>query len=139
MYQDWEKGGVWKCRVPDKDGGFFEDLRFWFKVKGEEHAVSKVKTLKSSKVNSTDIKNANDFVAKAVLPARLEQGLDYLREMNLEADMKNIGTYLKWVVGDVMKEEGDVMEDLGLDASLVKKTITDKAKEFLFYHAVKGV
>jgi len=97
-----------------------------------------VKTLKSSKVNSTDIKNANDFVAKAVLPARLEQGFDYLREMNLGADMKNIGTYLKWVVGDVMKEEGDVMEELGLDASLVKKTITDKAKRF-YLSRVKGV
>jgi hypothetical protein len=143
------EGIVWKCRVPkqllntetktinndftqDNNNTYIEDSRFWFKVKGKEHAVSNVKTLKSREGNSINIKNTNDFVTRAVLPARLEQGLDYLREMNLTIDMKNLGTYLKWVIQDVLKEDGDAIVHLGLDAGLVKKTISSKAKAFFF-------
>jgi len=124
------EGVVWRCRVPRRErDGYLHDSRFWFKVKGEEHAVSNVKTLKSSPRN--DIKNANDFIAKAVLPARLQQGMDHLREMNLDhVDMKNLGTYLSWVVKDVFKEEGDVAEALGLDPKMVKWKISEKAKRY---------
>lgn len=127
------EGVVWKCVLPsakdDSSGKFSDNSRFWFKVKGKEHPAGKVKTLKVSK-DASKIKNTSEFVAKAILTPRLEQGLDYLREMNLEANMKNLGTYLKWVVQDVFKEEGDVVFDLGLDEKSVKSAITQKAKQY---------
>lgn len=130
------EGIVWKCRVQGKNG-ILQDSRFWFKVKGDEHTVSRVKTLKTRQDNDKNIKNTNDFVSKAVLPAKLEQGFDYLREMNLAPDMKNLGTYLKWVIQDVVKEDGDTIAEIGLDESLVKKSIAQKAK--LYYKRAIGM
>lgn len=109
-----------------------ESSRYWFKVKGEEHAVTKVKTLKElSETEKEHLKNISNFVSGVTTESRLRQGLDYLREMNLEKSIKNIGTYIKWVVNDVIKEESDTMKELGcLDEGKVKKAVTGIASSF---------
>ena len=119
------EGIVWVCEE-HKDSS-----RYWFKVKGEEHAVSKVKTLKDTTPEEKEqLKNVATFISKALPEARLRQGLDYLREMNLERSIKNIGTYISWIVKDVLKEDGDTIESLRLDVSKVKKGITPVASTF---------
>ena len=70
--------------------------RYCFKVKGELHTGSKVKTLdKRTKAELDLLKDVKTFAKNAVLEPRLLQGYDYLREMNLDTSMKNIGAYCK--------------------------------------------
>ena len=102
-----------------------------FKVKGDEHTVSRVKTLdEQTEADLTALKDAKVFARNAVLEPRLKQGLDYLREMNLDTTIKNIGTYLKWIVEDVEKEEGDMMKKLNLSPKLVRKEVYAIAKVY---------
>lgn len=97
-----------------------------FKSKGEKHSVSKVKTL-----NAVDVelmKNITEFVDMAVTENRMEQGLSYFKENNIEIEPKNVGQFLRWIVTDVLKEEGDTLEKSGLDDKKIKNAIVSKAR-----------
>ena len=60
-----------------------------------------------------------EFVEAVVPPARLCQGLHWLRERGLPAQSKaSTGEFVKLVLADVMKEEGDQLE--GWDGKLIK-------------------
>lgn len=102
--------------------------RYAFKVKDDRHSVSKVKTL--SKVDEVAIANAKEFVDATVTSARLEQGIDYLKEMNLPIDEKSTGVFIKWVVDDVIKEESDIILAKQLDFKKVKSQIGQIARQF---------
>ncbi len=97
-----------------------------FKSKGEKHSASKVKVLNN--VNVESIVNINEFVNLAASENRLEQGLSYFKENNIEIDIKNTGLFLGWVVKDILKEESDTLTNNGLDEKEVKKAISLKAK-----------
>lgn len=101
-----------------------------FKVKGEKHSASKVKTLAA--VDVEKINGIKEFVQSVVTESRLNQGLGYLKEMQLEPIDKNVGTFLKWVVGDVMKEETDTIVANQLDMKLVPKEISNIARKWYF-------
>lgn len=97
------EGVVWQCI---EEGWTSSD--YWFKVKGEKHSASKVKTL--APVDIEAVKAAQDFVAYAVTESRLEQGLDNLvREQQKPFEMASVGDFLRWVVNDVIKEETDTI------------------------------
>jgi len=131
-----------ECPVGKAHGvsGIGEGIVWWnvernlkFKVKGEKHSASKVKTLKE--IAAVDIEKLNsikELVASAVSENRLKQGLDKLGEMGLEVDVKNTGAYIKWVVGDVMKEEKDVIIASGFDVKEVMPHVSEAAKKFWF-------
>ncbi|KAJ3127866.1 hypothetical protein HK098_005642 [Nowakowskiella sp. JEL0407] len=105
--------------------------RHQFKVKGDEHANSKVKTLtKKSPEVLEALKNTREFVKNVTLEPRLQQGLDYLREMNLKRNMKNLGVYIKWVTEDILKEEMSSMEELGINPKNIGKDVALIAKTF---------
>ena len=99
-----------------------------FKVKGEKHSVSKVKTLAA--VDVEKINAVSDFVEYAVTDNRLKQGLEYLAEQKLENDVKNIGVFIKWLVSDVRKEEQDTISQNGLDEKILNKQLTVVAKKW---------
>lgn len=111
------EGVVWSPMNPQlaKNSGF------WFKVKGDKHSVSKVKTL--AEVDPVRLANIQEFVAYAVTENRLEQGLG---EVGL--DIKSIGSFLSWVSRDINKEEGDVLEANALTMKDVAKFISNKAR-----------
>ncbi|UJR36396.1 hypothetical protein I4U23_029119 [Adineta vaga] len=100
------------------------DLRF--KVKGEEHSVSKVKTL--APVDTEKLATVNEFINYACTENRMRQGLEYLREQQLTTEMKNIGTWMKWLVGDILKEEKDTIEASNIDVKDITRAIPNKAK-----------
>ena len=84
------------------------DSNYWFKVKGEKHSVSKVKTLAAVDVEA--VNNLREFIANTVTEARLEQGLQNLiNEQQKPFDMTSLGDTIRWVVGDIIKEESDTM------------------------------
>lgn len=103
-----------------------QDLRF--KSKGEKHSSSKVRVLNA--VDTEELNNIKEFVDYAVSENRLEQGITYFKENNIELDVKNTGTFLSWIVKDVLKEESDTIIENNLDDKKVKAAIVNKARSW---------
>lgn len=116
------EGIVWRCASnPSSD--------LWFKVKGEKHSASKVKTL--APVDVEAVENLREFVAKVVTEARLEQGLQNLiNEQAKPFDMTSMGDFIRWVHGDIVKEESDTAAASGLEFKKVSGLIAQAAKRW---------
>jgi len=112
------EGIVWEC--------LDENRRYIFKVKGEKHQNSKVKTLTT--VNIEEIENINAFIEYAVTDNRLAQGIDKMTELNIPLEMKSTGDYLRWVYNDVIKEESDTMIENNIDPKKIGAAISAKAR-----------
>lgn len=106
------------------------DRRYIFKVKGEKHSSSKVKTL--AEVDVELIESLNAFVDYALTESRLQQGLMKLQEMGKEVSQKSTGDYLRWIVGDIMKEEEDTIVKNGFDPKKLNPIISNKARQWFF-------
>lgn len=98
------EGIVWKCITHG-----YESSSFWFKVKGEQHSVSKVKTLAPIDINKFN--KIQDFIKNSLTIERLEQGISYLQEMNNTIDIKSISIFIKWIIDDIFKEETDLISN----------------------------
>lgn len=105
-------------------------LHLNFKSKGMLHSVSKIKTI--APVDVEKIRKEQEFIEYAITENRLNQGLEYLKENHLELDTKNIGTFIKWIIGDVMKEEVDTIRENGLSEKGISKLIGNKTKKWFF-------
>ena len=103
-------------------------MRHTFKVKGEKHSVSKVKTL--APVDIELLNSINEFVAYAVTVPRLEQAAEEV--LKGDFDRKNLGAFIKWVSTDIVKEESDVLEKNGLDMRDVGSKLSKAAKAWFF-------
>lgn len=116
------EGIVWTCVTPGWEGS-----EFWMKVKGELHSASKVKTL--AKVDVEAIRAVNDFVDSVVTENRLVQGAQYVvRELGKPFDMTSMGDFIRWVYGDVIKEETDTIVANQLDPKKLGGPISNKAR-----------
>jgi hypothetical protein len=102
--------------------------RYIFKVKGEKHQNSKVKTLTTVDVEA--VENINTFIEYAVTENRLLQGIDKMKELGLPIEPKTTGEYLRWVYNDVVKEETDTMIANGIDQKKIGSAISAKARIF---------
>lgn len=99
-----------------------------FKVKGEKHSASKVKTIAA--VDEEKVKSIEEFVEYACTENRLKQGLDKLTEMGLEHSTKSTGDYIRWVMQDILKEELSTMIASGIEPKDVNGTVARKAREY---------
>lgn len=106
-----------------EDPEYCWDSGNWFKVKGEKHSVSKVKTLAA--VCPEKLETIQKFVEYAATSNRLEQGL---QEVGL--DQKLVGPFIGWVYRDINKEESDVLEENNLSMKDVGKNLSSVAREF---------
>lgn len=107
-----------------------ETKQYNFKSKGEKHSVSKVKVI--ADVDIEKINKIKDFVDYSVTENRLNQGIEYLKEMNKELDISNMGDFLRWPANDVLKEEQDVITENGLDNDLknIMKSVSSKGRKW---------
>lgn len=122
------EGIVWKASsLIDYDGDFYIDDLI-FKVKGEKHSITRVKTLAS--VDIEKVNNVKQFADNVLTEARLNQGLQSLKEQGLEPVVENTGAFLKWIGSDVIKEESDTMEGNGLDRKDVMPVINREARQW---------
>lgn len=104
-----------------------------FKVKGEKHSSSKVKTLHELTEAEISAKaSAKEFVDFALSENRLKQGISKLEEMGHEVSVKSMGHYLKWVGNDILEECKDTLIESGLERKVVMPVIADKAKFWYF-------
>jgi hypothetical protein len=108
-----------------------------FKSKGPKHmVVGKKVPQKQGPGDNAKRESVKRFVAYAVTDARLRQGLESLTEGRdgesvdmILLDKKNIKTLHDWVMADMVKEEGDVMKEMGLKPEEVKKEVMRRVKE----------
>jgi hypothetical protein len=116
------EGVVWTCV---SDG--WNDSGTWFKVKGEKHSASKVRTLAAVDVEA--VENMRAFVESVVTEARLEQGLDNLvREQLLPFEMTSMGDFIRWVYNDVLKEEMDTIVANQIDTKKLGSAVANMAR-----------
>jgi len=97
------EGIVWACTTK----GYEDNPEWWMKVKGTKHeraggGVKKSQSDEPLTVEQEALKEA--FCNQALTVDRLEQGIEYLREMEFELSRKSTGHYLKWFLTDVAKE-----------------------------------
>lgn len=113
------EGIVWKCDTPKGT------IRF--KVKGEKHTSSKVKTL--APVNTEKVSSIKEFAEYAITESRLNQGIEKVfTSVNQPIDIKKMGDFLKWINSDVIKEEIDTLNDNGLEPKDVNSAISNLAR-----------
>lgn len=116
------EGIVWQCQEPG-----YTSSRNWFKVKGEKHSVSKVKTL--APVDVEAYKKQQDFIDSVVTEARLEQGLhNLINEQQKPFEMSSMGDFIRWVFNDVVKEETDTIVANQFDVKKLGGPIANKAR-----------
>ena len=117
------EGVVWKMAEPNFD---FGEIRF--KVKGEKHAVSKVKTI--APVDFEKLAKVQEAVDLYATENRFEQGVQYLQEMQIPMDSKSIGEFIKWVQSDIIKEHSEAMLSSGINVKSVTNLVAKKAAEW---------
>lgn len=99
-----------------------------FKIKGKRHAIRVQKQLTSAEVEV--IKNTQEFVKYCVTEERLLQGLEYLKQNNLEFKKENLGTFLKWLINDIKTEEALTISSNGLDEKLINVEVSRSGKDW---------
>ena len=101
-----------------------------FKVKGEKHSSSKVKTL--ANVNVEKLEGIQKFVDYAVTESRFNQAIENIFPNEEPIDTKKLGDVIRWVVNDVIKEEMDTMVENQVEPKEVNKYISSKVREMFF-------
>lgn len=119
------EGIVWRCVYPD-----YWQSDFWFKVKGEKHSATKVKTL--APVDAEQAEKVSAFVDAVATESRLEQGIEWLREQGKEVSRASTGDYLRWVFNDVLDEESDTMGEHGITEKDIGSPLSRAARIWFF-------
>ena len=120
------EGVVWHCTHPD-----YNDSGYWFKVKGDKHSNSKVKTLAS--VDVEKINNIKVLAEKLAHNGRLEQAVqNVFNTLNGgEVDPKGIGECIKWVMRDCFKEEMDTIAAGGFTGKELNGPISKIVRDYV--------
>jgi hypothetical protein len=113
------EGIVWSCN--------YKASTLRFKVKGEKHSASKVKVMAA--VDVERVTSIREFVASVVTEARLTQGLEHTPSR----DAVNTGAFIKWIMGDILKEEADTIEANGFTTKEVTSYIATAAREWFLH------
>jgi hypothetical protein len=119
------EGIVWKVITPG-----WEDSKFWMKVKGEKHSVSKVRTLAA--VDMETVNSQKEFVANTVTEARCLQSISKLKEAGKPTDRTSLGDFIRWIYNDIVKEESDTAKANGIDLDKLGGPIAQAAKAWFF-------
>lgn len=119
------EGVVWSCVDENWLG---DGSVMWFKVKGEKHSVTKVKTLASIDVEK--VNSVKECVEKICTENRMKQALQKIKEQVLDTDIKNMGCFLRFLASDCIREELDTIVESGLEPKDVGKAISDKGRKW---------
>lgn len=112
--------------------GYFNGIRHSFKIKGDEHAVSKNTSKTLAPVDVEKLATIEEFVNYSLTRNRFEQGLQEVFSDPSEYTVKRTGEILKWIVNDIFSEEMDVLEENGLTTKEVSKSISKRARDMFF-------
>lgn len=130
------EGIVWKVGTPLGRA----DPRLWYKTKGvvtrrkiDNQAQSNRRKAKKQPQpgydeSNEEKENVKQLAECMVTERRVEQGLEYLHELNLAMEKRHIRTFLLWVVRDVMREEVLTIEKSEIDQGLIKREVEQLAR-----------
>lgn len=119
------EGVVW---VPS-DSILIRNTGHWFKVKGNKHSSSKVKTLAA--VDVEKLNSINEFVEYAVTDNRIEQAITECG-MTLDSfDRAKTGDVIRWVINDIIKEETDTLQENQLEPKDIGNRVSKAVNKFL--------
>ena len=109
--------------------------RLIFKSKGEKHAKSKIKVL--NQIDEDKLNLIDSIVSKVTPNWRLEQILNetYDTLNGGVIDNSKIGTYIKGVMSDIIKEDLDIIIESGLTIKDISSKISQIAKNYLFNYS----
>ena len=132
------EGIVWECTTKGYTPNDWADkypesssYDLTFKTKGEKHEQSKKKEM--DLVDPEYVEKVKAFIDYAVTEVRMQQALDKLtREVNQVLTPRILGSFIKWVYQDILKEEGDVAEANEIEEKDLGKPIAEKAKAWFF-------
>ena len=113
------EGIVWSCE--------FQNVVHRFKVKGEQHSASKVKTLAA--VDVEKLNSIKEFIEYSVTESRVNQAIENVFPNQELLDVKKMGDVIRWVVNDVIKEEMDTMVENNLEPKEINRYISTKTRE----------
>ena len=107
-----------------------------FKTKGE--LMSHTKSMKIPEVRDLSQESIiDDFVYNHLTENRLNQGIEYLNEFNIEISTVNTNTFRKWIEKDIITEEDYTLKKIKLTPEeykiLQKKINNHSSKWFLQY------
>ena len=106
-----------------------QSKQFIFKCKGEAHSNSNV--IKSQSAKPTEELTAlNEFVDSICHSWRFEQGVVETCGTVDSANIKHMGTYLKFVTTDTLKEENDLIIASGFEVKQIMSRVNDRAKKY---------
>ncbi len=111
----------------------FDNQVYRFKVKGEKHSVSKVKTL--APVDTEKLASIQEFLDYSVTENRLNQAITTVFE-GKPIDRVKMGDVIRFMVNDITKEEMAVMVESGLEPKEVNSGIAMRTREW-FYNKEK--
>lgn len=116
------EGIVWECI----NGG----ERLIFKVKGEKHSSSKVKTLASA--DPERLQSIYDFADYAATESRVLQAMKEASVEGKPLTKADTATILRWIANDIISEEGHALQHNNLEWKDVAKEVSDKARRIFF-------
>jgi len=125
--QDNNIGEVLVCSHLTDTGELYQ-----FKVKGEKHSNSPIKSTTS--VDVEKMNKLDECAAKICHNWRFEQALTAVFGSNYEQTLSRnkLGQYLKWIADDTIKEESDIIAAFGFEPKDVMGRVQTKAKNFFF-------
>jgi len=100
-----------------------------FKVKGEEHSVTKVKTL--APVDEVMLESIKEFCDYAVTENRVKQAITDQFGIAVPTK-KDTGTIVNWVKNDVFAEEMTAILENGMDPGKLAGPIQARARQIFF-------
>ena len=108
----------------------FKYTMYQFKVKGEKHSNSRVKTLKP--VDTVRLQKINDLAQKVCTSSRLEQMYDLANDVinGGTGDIRNLGSFLKMVANDIIKEESDIIAEAGFEPKDIFKAVPKISRQW---------
>lgn len=117
------EGVVWVCN----DNG----ERHLFKVKGEKHSSSKVKTL--AQADPQKMQSVYDFVDYAATANRVEQAMNEVSGGDTTVlTKKNTPDILRWIANDIISEESATLQANNIEWKDVAKEVSDRARRIFF-------
>jgi len=96
------EGVVWKPGVPQARA----DAKYWLKTKGPFFGPENRMTWEKFAADAAKNLTIGDAALRWVTPRRVQQGFEYLNEMNMDPNKQAcIKEFTNWIVNDVMVEE----------------------------------
>lgn len=102
---------------------------FRVKIKGDKHA-GKSKVRKTNIVDLEKLNSLNEFVERFVDIERLEQGWRMMTELGHKNEPQTTGTFIRWLINDIISEEADTLQASGLEPKDVNSSISRVASKW---------